>query len=261
MSATIDARAVVSPNAKIGSDVVIGPFCIVEDDVLIGRGTRIGSSAVLAKGTRVGEECKIHHGAVLGTVPQDLKFHGEESVLEVGNNTTIREYATLNRGTSATGRTKVGSHCFIMAYAHVAHDCEVGDYVILANSVNMAGHVKIEDHVVIGGMVPIHQFTRIGRHVMIGGGFRVSKDVPPFALAGHDPLVFEGLNSVGLRRRSFSPDVIRNIENAYEIIYHRKMNVSQALETIKKEMQLTEEIKHIVEFIEASKRGIIPSFR
>jgi UDP-N-acetylglucosamine acyltransferase len=261
MSTLIDSRAIVSPNAKIGEGVVIGPFSIVEDEVEIGRGTRIGSGAVLAKGTRVGEDCKIHHGAVLGTVPQDLKFHGEETLLEVGNNTTIREYATLNRGTSATGKTKVGSHCFIMSYAHIAHDCEVGDYVILANSVNMAGHVKIEDHVVIGGMVPIHQFTRVGRHVMIGGGFRVSKDIPPYALAGHEPLVFEGLNSVGLRRRNFSPDVIRNIEHAYEIIYHRKMNVSQALETIKKELQMTEEIKHIVDFIEASKRGIIPAFR
>ncbi|TAK63541.1 MAG: acyl-ACP--UDP-N-acetylglucosamine O-acyltransferase [Bacteroidetes bacterium] len=261
MSAIIDAKAIVNPKASLGEDVTVGPFSIIEDDVIVGKGTKIGSNVVLARGTRIGEECKIHHGAVLGTVPQDLKFHGEETTLEIGNHTTIREYATLNRGTSASGKTSVGSHCFIMAYAHVAHDCMVGNHVILANSVNMAGHVIIEDYVVIGGIVPVHQYSRVGRHSMIGGGYRVSKDVPPYILAGHEPLMFEGLNSVGLRRRNFSPESIKSIEQAYDILYHKRMNVTQALQTIKSEMQMTEEVKHIVEFIEKSKRGIIPAFK
>ena len=261
MSTTIDPHAIVSTGAELAEDVVVGPFSIIEENVIIGKGTRIGSNAVVARGVRIGEECRIHHGAVLGTIPQDLKFHGEETILEIGNHTTIREYSTMNRGTSATGKTVVGSNCFIMSYVHVAHDCVVGNHVILANSVNMAGHVIVEDYVVIGGIVPIHQYTKIGRHAMIGGGFRVSKDVPPYVLAGHEPLGYEGLNSVGLRRRNFSVDVIRNIEQAYNILYHKRLNVSQAIEEIKKELQMTEEIKIIIEFVESSKRGIIPPIR
>ncbi len=261
MSVTIDPKAIVSPSAELDADVTVGPFTIIEDNVVVGKGTKIASNALLAKGTRIGEDCRIHHGAVLGTVPQDLKFHGEETLLEVGNFTTIREYATLNRGTSASGKTSVGNHCFIMAYTHVAHDCVVGNHVILANSVNMAGHVHIEDHVVIGGIVPIHQFTKIGKHAMIGGGYRVSKDVPPYVLAGHDPLAYEGLNSVGLRRRNFSVDVIRTIEQVYDLLYHKGMNVSQALEAIPNQIPMTEEVRHIIDFIKSSKRGIIPAMR
>ncbi len=257
MSITIDPHAIVSPKAQIGDNVTIGPFTIVEDDVVIGSESTIATHALLANGTRLGKECRVHHGAVLGTIPQDLKFHGETTTLEVGDHTTIREYATLNRGTSDRWKTTVGSHCFLMAYAHVAHDCMLGNHVILANSVHMGGHVVIEDHAVVGGVVAIHQFSHIGRHGMVGGGFRVTKDVPPYVLAGSEPLAFQGLNIVGLRRRNFSKQVIESLTQAYQLIYHSQLNVSQALERIKTELPDTEEVRHVVEFIEKSKRGII----
>lgn len=257
MSISIDPRAIVHSKAQLGDNVSVGPNAVIEENVVIGSGTHVASNALIANGTHIGTECRIHHGAVLGTIPQDLKFRGEQSTLEVGDHTTIREYATLNRGTAERGKTNVGHHCFIMAYAHVAHDCSIGNHVILANSVNMAGHVVIEDYVVIGGLVPIHQFVRIGCHAMLGGGFRVSKDVPPYILAGQEPLTFQGLNVVGLKRRNFSPAVLSNIEKAYQIIYNDNLNVSQALERIKNELPPTDEIRHIVDFIERSKRGII----
>lgn len=257
MGSSIDNHATVSPKAQLGDNVVVGPYAIIEDDVVIGGGTHIASHALIANGARIGKECRIHHGAVIATIPQDLKFHGEMTLLEVGDHTTIREYATLNRGTHARGKTTIGNHCFIMAYAHVAHDCSIGNHVILANAVNMAGHVMIEDYVVVGGIVAIHQFTRIGRHAMIGGGFRATKDVPPYVLAGQEPLAFTGLNVVGLKRRNFLPETIDLIEKAYNLIYNSSLNVSQALDKIKAELKLTEEIKHIVDFIEKSKRGII----
>ncbi len=257
MPNAIDNRAVVSPKAQIGNDVTIGPFTIIEDDVVIGNGTTIASHALLANGTRIGKECRIHHGAVLGTAPQDLKFRGEITTLEIGDHTTVREYATLNRGTHDRMKTTIGNHCFIMAYAHVAHDCAIGNHVILANSVNMAGHVIIEDYTVIGGLVPIHQFVRVGRHSMIGGGFRVPKDVPPYILAGQEPLAFQGLNIVGLKRRNFSQESLDNLEKAYRFIYDSQLNVSQAVERIKSELTLTDEVRNVIEFIERSKRGII----
>lgn len=257
MNTLIDPRAIVHPKAQLGENITVGPNTIIEQDVIIGSGTIIGANALIANGARIGKECHLHHGAVVGTVPQDLKFRGEATYLEVGDHTTIREYVTLNRGTGETGRTIIGHHCYIMAYAHVAHDCTVGNHIILANAVNMGGHVTIEDFAVVGGIVAIHQFCHIGRHVMIGGGFRVTKDVPPFILAGHEPLAYQGLNVVGLRRRNFTPDVIDNIEKAYQAIYHEKLNVSQALEKIKATLPQTDEIIRIVDFIERSKRGII----
>ena len=198
---------------------------------------------------------------MVGTAPQDLKFRGEATTLEMGNHTTIREYVTLNRGTSERGKTTIGNHCFIMAYVHVAHDCSVGNNVILANSVNMAGHVVIEDHAVIGGLVPLHQFVRVGAHAMIGGGFRVPKDVPPFILAGQEPLAFQGLNLVGLKRRNFSRESIDLLRRAYQIIYESDLNVSQAIERIRAELAPSEEVGHILEFIGKSKRGIIGNRR
>jgi UDP-N-acetylglucosamine acyltransferase len=261
MSTTIDPRAAVSAKAQIADYVSIGPFAIVEDDVVIGEGCVIGGNVLLAGGTRLGKECHVHHGAVIGSVPQDLKFRGEVTTAEIGDHTTVREYATISRGTSANLKTVVGHHCFLMAYMHIAHDCIIGNHVILANSVNMGGHVTIEDHVVVGGIVAIHQYCRIGRHAMIGGGFRVSKDVPPYILAGHEPIVYQGLNVVGLRRRNISPETIVHIEKAYYHIYHEKLNVSQAMDAIRSEGEPCEEVKHIIEFIEHSKRGIIPSFR
>jgi len=261
MSVTIDPTAVVSPKAQIEPGVSIGAFTIVEDNVTIGSGTTIGSHALIASGARIGKECRIHHGAVVATPPQDLKFRGEPTLLEIGNHTTIREYVTLNRGTAERGKTTIGSHCFIMAYAHVAHDCSVGSNVILANSVNMAGHVIIEDHVVIGGLVPVHQFVRVGCHAMIGGGFRVPKDVPPYILAGQEPLVFQGLNLVGLKRRNFSREALDLLRKTYQIVYESTLNVTQALERIREEIPPSDEINHIVEFIQKSKRGIIGNRR
>ncbi len=257
MSVSIDPTALVSPKAEVGDGVFIGPYSIVEDNVKIGSGTHIASQVLIASGARIGNKCKIHHGAVISTIPQDLKFAGEETELEIGDGTVVREFATLNRGTKDRGKTSIGRNCLIMAYAHVAHDCIIGDNVILANAVNMGGHVTIEDFVIVGGMVPIHQFVRIGSHAMIGGGFRVTKDVPPYVLAGREPLSYEGVNLVGLRRRKFSPESISRIETAYRIIYDSNLNVSNALEKIKNEMDQTEDVRRIVEFIETSERGII----
>ncbi len=257
MGVVIDSHAIVSPKAQLGENVSVGAFTIIEDDVIIGAGTRITSNVLVANGARLGKECVVHLGAVLGTIPQDLKFHGEITTLEVGDRTIIREYATMNRGTHDKNKTTVGSHCFIMAYVHIAHDCVIGNHVILANSVNMGGHVVIEDHAFVGGIAAIHQFSHIGRHAMVGGGFRVTKDVPPYVLAGGEPLSFTGLNVVGLKRRNFTDEAIENLEKAYKLIYNSPLNVSQALEKIKNEIPMTEEVKHVVNFIEKSKRGII----
>ncbi len=257
MSTNIDPRAIVSPKAQIGENVTIGPYTIVEDDVIIANGTIIASNVLLVSGTRLGKECHIHHGAVLGSPPQDLKYRGEATTLEIGDHCIIREYVTMNRGTNERWKTTVGNHCFMMAYSHVAHDCSVGNHVILANSVNMGGHCVIEDHAVVGGIVAIHQFSHIGRHSMIGGGFRVTKDVPPYVLAGSEPLAFNGLNMVGLRRRNFTKPTLDNLQKTYHLIYHSALNVSQALEKIKTDVPMTEEVRFVVEFIEKSKRGII----
>ncbi len=257
MNTNIHPQAIVSPKAQISENVTIGPFTIIENDVTIGAGTHIASNVLIANGTRIGKDCRVHHGAVIGTIPQDLKFHGEITTLEIGDHTVIREFVTMNRGTRESMKTLVGNHCFIMAYAHIAHDCVIGNHVILANAVNMGGHCILEDHVVIGGIVAIHQFTHIGCHAMVGGGFRVTKDIPPYVLAGAEPLSFKGLNIVGLRRRNFSPQTIETLDKAYNLIYHSQLNVSQALERIKQDLPMTDEIKHIIEFIQSSKRGII----
>ncbi|MBI1802931.1 MAG: acyl-ACP--UDP-N-acetylglucosamine O-acyltransferase [Ignavibacteriae bacterium] len=257
MSTTIHPTAIVSPKAHLGENVTVGPLTIIEHDVHVGDGTKISSNVLLANGTRLGRECHVHHGAVLGSPPQDLKFHDEVTTLEIGDHTTLREYVTLNRGTHDRWKTTVGSHCFFMAYVHVAHDCIIGNHAILANAVNMGGHVIIEDHAVVGGLVGIHQFSHIGRHTMIGANSRVTKDVPPYVLAGSEPLAFNGLNIVGLRRRNFSQETLSTLEKAYQLIYYSQLNVSQALDRIKKELPMTEEITHIIDFIEKSKRGII----
>jgi len=257
MDTFIDPRAIVSAKAQLGDAVSIGPNTIVEDDVVIDSGTILGANILIANGTRIGRECRIHHGTVLGSIPQDLKFHGEVTTLEIGDHNVFREYATVNRGTGAGGKTVIGNHCFFMAYTHVAHDCTIGNHVILANAVNMGGHCIIEDHAVVGGMVAIHQFSHIGRHSMIGGGFRATKDVPPYVLAGSEPLAFTGLNIVGLKRRNFSKESIENLEQTYHLIYHSGLNVTQAIKKIKNEFTLSEEVRHVIEFIEKSKRGII----
>jgi len=253
----INKLAEVHPGAEIGQDVEIGPFTIVEDDVKIGNGTTIGSHAYIATGTRIGENCRIFHGAVLGTAPQDLKFKNEKTTLEIGNNTTIREYATLNRGTTDHWKTVVGANCLLMAYSHVAHDCTVGNNVIIANSVNMAGHVTIEDFVGIGGMVPIHQFVKIGKHTFIGGGYRVPKDVPPYILAMGEPLRFAGLNTVGLQRRGFSTETLSELKRAFKIFYRSNLTINDALQKIESDVKQIDEINDLVSFIKNCERGII----
>lgn len=258
MSVHIDPRAVVSPRAQLGDGVVVSPFAVIEDDVVIGDGTWVAPHAVIFNGARIGKECKIYPGASLSAPPQDLKYRGEATLLEVGDRTVVREYVTLNRGTTANGKTVIGSDCLFMAYTHVAHDCVVGDHVILANCVALAGHVTLENYVIIGGLTPIHQFVTVGEHAMVGGGLRVSKDVPPYILAGQDPLCFEKLNLVGLRRRGFSAKAIHLLDETYRILYRSNLNVSQAVDRIKLEVESVPEVLKVIEFIRKSKRGIIP---
>jgi len=261
MSVHIDARAFVGPKAKLGENVSVGPFAVVEDDAVIGDGTWIGPNAVIWSAARIGNNCKIFPAASVGGVPQDLKYKGEPTTLEVGDNTVVRECATLNRGTVESGKTIVGSDCLFMAYSHVAHDCRVGNHVIMANCCALGGHVKLGDWVIIGGLTPVHQFVHVGDHVMIGGGFRVPKDIPPYILAGQDPLMFEGLNAVGLKRRGFSQKTVELLEKAYDILYRSNLNVSQAVKKMKEEVELIPEVQKILEFIAQSERGIIPGRR
>ncbi len=251
------ADPVVSDKASIGKNFSIGRFSTVEDDVVIGDNVDIGTCALIANGARIGNNIRIFHGASIGTQPQDLKFEGELTTVEVGDGTVVREFVTLNRATNHSKRTVIGKNCFIMAYAHVAHDCRIGDNVILANAVQMGGHVEIGDSVIVGGLVAIHQFVKIGMHAMIGGGFRVVKDVPPFILAGSLPLRFEGINLVGLRRRGFSNEQIRAISNTYDILYKSGLNVSDAVSKIDEEMNEIPEARIITDFVRSSTRGII----
>jgi UDP-N-acetylglucosamine acyltransferase len=253
----IHPTAIVDPKAELGKNISIGPYTIINEGVRIGDNVQIGSNVLIDSGTIIERNCKVHHGAVLGTSPQDLKFGGEKTFLEIGENAVIREYATINRGTRHRGKVTVGSNCFIMMYAHIAHDCIIGNNVILANAVNIAGHVEVEDYAIIGGVVPVHQFTRIGAHSIIGGGFRVPKDVPPYILAGGYPLRYMGLNIIGLKRRNFSADAILALKKACRILFQSQYNTTQAVEKIKSEIEPLPEIKHLLEFIEKSERGII----
>lgn len=253
----IHPTAIVDAKAQIGADVSIGPYAIVQDDVVIGDGCQIAAYVFIHAGTRLGNNCRIFSGAVLGTDPQDLKYAGEKTILEIGEATTIREYCTVNRGSGHRLKTVVGARTLLMAYVHVAHDCIIGNNVILANAVNMAGHVTIEDFASVGGMTPIHQFVRIGKHAFVGGGLRVSKDVPPYILAADEPLTYEGINRVGLSRRGFSPATMLKLRQAYKLLYRSGLNVSQALSEIERTMELIPEIQYIIDFIRASERGII----
>jgi UDP-N-acetylglucosamine acyltransferase len=247
----------VSKKAQIGNNVTIGEYTVIKDDVIIGDNVEIASNVIIDNGARISANVKIHHGAVISTIPQDLKFKGEITTLEIGEGTIVREYATLNRGTKVTNKTVIGKNCLFMAYSHVAHDCVIGDNVILANSVNLGGHVKIDDWAIVGGITGVHQFTRIGKHVIIASNSRVSKDVPPYITAGNLPLKFEGLNLIGLRRRGFSNNQINKIDAAYNTIYKSGLNVSMAVEELKKEKNLIPEVKEIIDFIGSSERGII----
>ena len=253
----IHPTAILDENIQLGENVEIGPYVVIEGDVIIGEGTKIGSHAIVASGARIGKNSIVHGHAVVGTIPQDLKFKGEETTLEIGDRTVIREFATLNRGTSSLGKTVVGSDCLIMAYAHVAHDCVLGDHVIMSNSANLSGHVTVEDWAIIGGLVPVHQFVKIGRHSFIGGGYRVPKDVPPFIRAAGEPLKPVGLNTVGLQRRGFSEETLKSLKGAYRLLFKSSLNTTQAIEAIRSQIEMTDEINQLVSFIESCERGII----
>jgi UDP-N-acetylglucosamine acyltransferase len=253
----IHPTAIIDPKAELGAGVTVGPCSIIESNVVIGDGTQIASNALIAWGARIGKNVKIHHGAVVATIPQDLKFGGEETIAEVGDNTVIREYVTVNRGTKDRLKTTVGAGSLLMAYAHVAHDCELGDKVILANSVALGGHVHIGEQAIIGGIVPVHQFVRIGKHAIIGGGFRVVQDVCPFALAGGYPLQIAGLNHIGLKRRNFPPETLRILKDLFKLLFFSNLNTSQALRRIEDEIEMIPEVRDVIEFVKSSKRGIV----
>lgn len=249
--------AFIHPNAKIAKNVVVEPFTTINNDVEIGEGTWIGSNVTIFPGARIGRNCKIYPGAVISAEPQDLKFAGEYTTVEIGDNTVIRECATINRGTTDRLKTVVGSNCLIMAYVHVAHDCVVGNNVVIANTVQIAGHVKIGDFAIIGGSSAIRQFAHIGSHTMISGGSLIRKDVPPFIKAAREPLSYAGVNSIGLRRRGFSPETISAIQEIYRIIYLSKLNNSEALDKVELELPATAERDEIIHFVRNSERGII----
>jgi UDP-N-acetylglucosamine acyltransferase len=257
VSAIIHPTAVVSPDAKLGENVTIGPHAVIEDNVVIGRGSVIGHGAHIAFGARLGEEVRVFSYGVVGSLPQDLKFTGEETTCEIGDRTVIREFATLNRGTKAHWRTVVGSDCLIMAYSHVAHDCIIGDHCILANCATLAGHVTLEDWVNVGGLVPIHQFVRIGCHAMIGGGWRVPKDVPPYTIATGDPLRPIDINKIGLERRGFSEETRSNLKKVYKILFRSQNDMKTSLAELDSLGDLGPEVAHLKEFILSSERGVI----
>jgi UDP-N-acetylglucosamine acyltransferase len=254
--AEVHATAVLDPGVELGPDVVIGPWCVIGPNVVLGEGTRLGAHVVIERDTVLGPGCTVHSGAVLGGDPQDLKYRGEPSRLTVGPRTVIREFATLNRGTSARGLTEIGADCLIMAYAHVAHDCVIGDHVVLANAVNMGGHVQIGDWVIVGGLTAIHQFARIGAHAFVGGTSAVRKDVPPFVKASGNPIRLYGLNSVGLQRRGISDATRKALRRAYRILFQSDHNLSRAVEAVRLEVEPLPEVLALLGFIEQSGRGI-----
>jgi len=252
--------ASIHPEAKIADNVKIDPFVTIDKDVEIKEGTWIGPNVAIMNGARIGKNCRIFPGAVISAIPQDMKFSGEDSTAEIGDNTTIREFATINRATKASYRTVIGKNCLVMAYVHVAHDCRIGNNVILANAATMAGHIVVDDWAIVGGLSAIHQFVHIGKHVMIAGGSLISKDVPPFVKAARYPLRYVGVNSVGLRRREFSNDKIREIQEIYRFLYLKGLNNSKAVEYIETNMPVSKERDEIIEFVKNSDRGIMKGY-
>ena len=253
----ISPLAHIDPSALISDNVRIDPFSVIEAGVSIGSGTHIMSHAIIMEGTRIGSNSIIFPGAVIGAIPQDLKFIGEKTTVEIGNNTTIRECVTINRGTQDSWKTVIGNDCLLMAYCHVAHDCLIGNHVILANSVQLAGHVHIGDHAILGGVAAAIQFARIGAHTYIAGHTEIRKDVPPYIKAGRSPISYVGLNSVGLQRRGYTREKINELLEIYRCIYQRGLNTTQALEHIENEIPASAEKEEILQFVRASKRGIV----
>lgn len=249
--------AYVHPAAKIASNVVIDPFVTIDQNVEIGEGTRIGSNVTILEGARIGKNCTICSGAVISGVPQDLKFRGEDSVAIIGDNTTIRECVTINRGTASKGKTVIGNNCLIMAYCHVAHDCVLGNNIIMSNATQLAGEVYIEDYAVIGGGSLVHQFVHLGKHIMIQGGTRIGKDIPPFITVGREPACYSGINSIGMRRRGYTNEQINNVQDIFRLIYNSGLNVTEAVDKIMTDCPATAERDEIIIFIRNSGRGII----
>jgi UDP-N-acetylglucosamine acyltransferase len=253
----ISHLAFIHPDAIIGNDVTVEPFAYIAGNVIIGDGTWVGPNSTIMDGARIGKKCRIFPSSVVSGIPQDLKFRGEESTAEIGDNTTVREGATINRGTAAVGRTIIGNGCLLMAYSHIGHDCTIGNNCIIGNTTGLAGEVKVDDWAILSGGSLVHQFTHIGAHVMIGGGSKVRTDVPPFIKADRDPLSYLGLNSVGLTRRGFEKERIDEIHNIYRVIYQNGMNVSQALDKVEEKFKPSPDRDYILEFIRKSERGII----
>lgn len=252
--------AFVHPGAKIAKNVVIEPFTTINNDVVIGEGSWIGSNVTIMEGARIGKNCSIFPGSVISAPPQDLKYNGEETQTVIGDNTTIRECVTINRGTTDRMKTQVGKNCLIMAYCHIAHDCRVGNNCIFSNNSTLAGHVNVGDYVIMAGMTAIHQFCTIGDYAFITGGSLVRKDVPPFVKAAREPLSYVGVNSVGLRRRGFSTEKIREIQSIYRILYQKNYNNTQAFEILEAEMEVSSERDEILDFIKNSHRGIMKGY-
>lgn len=252
--------AYVHPGAKIAQNVVIEPFSTIHNNVEIGEGTWIGPNVTIMEGARIGKNCSIFPGAVISAIPQDKKFQNEETITIIGDGTTIRECVTINRGTIDKMKTVVGENCWIMAYSHIAHDCVVGNHCIFSNNTTLAGHTIVGDYVVLAGMVAVQQFTTIGSHAFVTGGSLVRKDVPPYVKAAREPLSYVGINSVGLRRRGFTPEKIREIQNIYRIIFQKDFNITQALSIVEAEMEATPERDEILDFIRNSSRGVMKGY-
>lgn len=253
----ISPLAQVHPDAKIGQNVTIDPFVVIEKDVVIGDNCHLYPHVVILDGARIGSHCQIFPGAVIAGIPQDLKFKGEKTIAEVGDYTTIRECVTINRGTAAKGKTVVGNHCLIMAYSHIAHDCILKDHIIIGNSTQLAGEVEIDDFAIVSGGSLVHQFVRVSKHVMVQGGSRIGKDIPPYTLIGREPIVYCGINIVGLRRRGFTNDQVFLIQDIYRTLYTRGLNNSQAIKAIETEYPESQERDLILDFIKSSERGIV----
>ncbi len=253
----IHPTAIIDPGANLDSSVEVGPYAIIEDDVEIAAGCKIGPRSLIASGTRMEENVQVFHCATVGTIPQDLKFGGEKTILKIGANSIIREYCTLNRGTDWSGQSVLGRNCMMMAYCHIPHDAVVGDNVIMANCVQMGGHVVVGDYAIIGGGSVVHQFTKIGAHVIIGGGLRITQDIVPFAVIGGYPLEVGGVNIVGLKRRGFKLDQIKVLKQAFRFLFESGLNTSQAVDKIRAELEQTDEIRLLLDFIEKSDRGLI----
>jgi len=257
VGAAVHPTAIVSPGARLGEGVTVGPYSLIEDEVEVGHGTSIGPHVVIKRYTSIGKRCRIFQFASIGEIPQDLKFAGEVSQLTVGDDNTIREYVTLNRGTAGGGGlTSVGSGCLLMAYVHVAHDCHVGNGVIMSNAASLAGHVIIEDRAIIGGLAGVHQFVRLGRHAFVGAGSLLTKDVPPYTLCAGNPQMLHGLNVVGLKRAGFPAETVRALKEAYRIVVRERILLEEALRKVEAEVEPLPEVKNFVEFIRASQRGI-----